>query len=183
MGAIPKDRPTLPLELYRPIFAHIVSKTDLCVLAVISRFAQGEAEHLMYYELDATTARRIIIICRRICTTPRRGSYVRSLHLSGPSKKLRKKLFSSYFSIVAKTFTLMENLTYLNLESFWILPYIIPFQPRIYEQWRFRLVALRIPAPRLSNINFWPTSLNCATCASAAGPWIRSGRNWLLSSS
>jgi hypothetical protein len=47
----------------------------------------------------------------------------------------------------------MENLSSLDVGSSWILPHIMAFQPRIYEQWRFRLESLRIPGALSLNID------------------------------
>jgi hypothetical protein len=66
----------IPLELYRPIIRQIRGKRDLCAIARVSRFLQGEAERLIYRQLMATGFNEIVSLCRSVVNTLRVGIYV-----------------------------------------------------------------------------------------------------------
>jgi hypothetical protein len=81
---------SLPVELYRPILEKVRIK-DLCAVARVSRLAQPEAERLLWRKFQAGSAdadwdkrsdlKRIIVFCKGIHLSPRRGRYVREMRL------------------------------------------------------------------------------------------------------
>jgi hypothetical protein len=66
-----------PLELFRSIVKEIDDNRDLCVLAIVCRALQPEAERVLYRQLIGDGAREVVQVCKRICCSPRFGPYVR----------------------------------------------------------------------------------------------------------
>jgi hypothetical protein len=72
----------IPLELCRPIFEQVTSKSTLCsVLALLSHFTQAEAERLLYKELKGGSRVGVTALFQRICNMPRIARYVHSIQI------------------------------------------------------------------------------------------------------
>jgi hypothetical protein len=73
----------LPSELYSFIFsAPILTKSDLCTLATLSRSTQFAAERELYHAVDLRfRLPNVIRFCKQICASRRRARYVRRLYL------------------------------------------------------------------------------------------------------
>jgi hypothetical protein len=112
MVSILRPHYRLPVELYRPIFEQVVSAKDLCALSTTSRYAQIEAERLLYYHMEGHGIADIIATCKHICHLPRVGNYVQSLVLGFPDsiRFCYVYLLRSFSALVAQALHRTPNL-------------------------------------------------------------------------
>jgi hypothetical protein len=143
---IPKPHYRIPVELYRPIFEHVVSSKDLCTLARTSRPAQAESERLLYFYLEGHDIENVVAVCRRICNLPRVGHYVRSVVLSGRGGSSDCHLLQSLYALVARALSLTPNLIRLQmLQTMHSVFNVILSHFPISRFWSFRLRYFHIP--------------------------------------
>jgi hypothetical protein len=138
--------PSIPFELYRPIFEHTVSSNDLCALARTSRAAQAEAERLLYSHLEGNDVASVVAACRRICNLARVRSYVQSLVLHYDEPYSRYQHLHSFYALVAQALYQTPNLIRLVIRqdmesSFRVILCHLP----ISKLWKFKLRYFRIP--------------------------------------
>jgi hypothetical protein len=72
----------LPQELYRPILTEVDFSRDLCAASRACRSLQYEAERLLYRSFEIHEISETVQLCKRVCESPRIGSYVSSLQVN-----------------------------------------------------------------------------------------------------
>jgi hypothetical protein len=161
--------PTIPFELYRPIFEHITSSKDLCALSKASRAAQVEAERVFYSHLQAHDIKNVIAVCRRICNLARVGSYVRSIVMDyeGPNYY---DLLHSFYALLAQALYRTPNLIRLQIRFNDVESFENAVSDcQISKFWSFRLRHLHVPIvseiifekflPNQQDIRFLPAEI------------------------
>jgi hypothetical protein len=138
-----KIHPTIPFELYRPIFEHVVFSKDLCTLARTSRASQSEAERLLYSYLEGRDLKNVVVICRRICNLARVGRYVRTIvfDYGADSRWYNQLRLSSFYVLVAQALYRTPNLIRLQIRpnSMGSLFDVILLHFPLSTFWSFRL--------------------------------------------
>jgi hypothetical protein len=93
----------IPLELYRPIFQHVTSKSTLCALATLSPFTQVEVERLLYRELEGISRLGVLKLFQRILNVHRIVRYVRSIQIWDSQAKFDSMFFLLVAQALART--------------------------------------------------------------------------------
>lgn len=100
----------LPIEIHRQIFLQLNKKRDLCLLAIVSRTFQLEAERILYHTVDLTGSRppAVFGFCHTVEQHSRKARYVRSLCFpSSTPTGHRQKVAAAFRAMVnLKEFTL-----------------------------------------------------------------------------
>jgi hypothetical protein len=133
-------RVCLPIELYRSIAREVESKHDLCSLARASQTLQAEAERYLNRSLSLRRVHDIVVIGRRIFSTPTVAEYVRVPRIRGHHGRYKDIIWASIHNILRSVLCVLTNLRDLDI----IMP--APFRHyagetyfKLFENCSFRL--------------------------------------------
>jgi hypothetical protein len=102
--------PSISFDLVYLICQYIQDKRDLCSLAMVSLSTQIAAEYFIYRQLRVEDPVSLVLICRRVCNTPRIRTRVRSLAVEFFARNPKS---GSFWILFAKALRLLPALQHL----------------------------------------------------------------------
>jgi hypothetical protein len=116
--------PSLPIELYRPIFS-AADRDTLRSLALTSRLLQREAERIIYREISIPFTSEIDAECVKLLNKPRIFDLVFKLDITQAWIETATNLApetTTYFDVLAPVLSNLSNLIVLSFDTFSGMP-------------------------------------------------------------